>query len=139
MTEYSVDEVIKFIKGLTSVKDLRRILNAAKSRIAELRRFDDVWDPMSIEEVMNRLNYSQRLIVEYLAKKGDWVSKDNLQMDLKLGDMLIASAVGSINRRARDMGKKDIIERQQKAMKFGVLYIKYKLDDEWIKYIKSQD
>jgi len=137
MTEYNVDEVIKYIKGLTDVKDLRRILNAAKSRIVELRRFDDVWDPISIEEVLDRLNYSQRLLVEYLANKGDWVSKDDVMKDLKFTDMLVASAVGSINRRARDMGKKDIIERQQKTMKFGVLYVKYKLDDEWVKYIKS--
>jgi len=137
MTEYSVDEVIKFIKTLKNIKDLKRILSAAKSRIAELRRASVRWNPQLIGEVMAKLNYNHMLLIKYLAQKGDWVSKDDVMKDLKFGEMLVASTVGSLNRMARDMGMKDIIERQQKIMKLGVQYIKYKLDDEWIKYIIS--
>jgi hypothetical protein len=131
------DALRKFIEYSIRFMDkdsLKEIEKKVQERKKEFERWLSSWDESSVEEYWRKLSSDEKMILESIKKHGK-ITKSELMKITRFEPMEIAGKIAGMNNRAKKMGKKPVILREDIRLE-GKWDVEYKIEESFLKYMK---
>ncbi len=133
--EVDVFEVVDGVEDVGTLKELQQLING---KIDELRKANaKPWKKASFKMFWNKTSEDVQRLVLQLAENGGSAYKEDLLEKMDWEQMKLTGMLAGVSNKARNMGYKDIVTRENVKDEDGNWHVQYKLDEDIQKFIKE--